>query len=122
MKLFFLISTFLVLTLITKATPSDSTFKITPKLLTRSLLIGSDFHGDHLLIVLSTPQMQFKLSKSFQVGPAFFPAFWWNYKTGETETKMGVGVRADYKRLITGFNSFRAGKIWYGSLMIGFKF
>jgi hypothetical protein len=111
----------IILSISSKANYSDTTIKSPVKLFDKTILLGTDFQG-RILVGLSTPQMLFRTSKTFQIGPAFFPLFWWDYKTGEMDTKMGVGARADYKRHIFAFNTFKVGKVWNGAIMLGIKF
>jgi hypothetical protein len=104
-----------------KSTTADTTIIKNNKIFDKTLLLGTDFQG-RVIVGLSTPQLLFRVNKKFQIGPAFFPAFWWNYETGEMDTKMGVGARADYQRNIFGINAFKVGKTWNTALMIGYKF
>lgn len=99
----------------------DTIIKAPTKIFDKAIMLGTDFQG-RLLVGLTTPQMLFHPSKNFHLGPAFFPIFWWNYKTGEMDTKMGVGARFDYKRHTIAFNTFKVGKVWDGALMVGIKF
>ena len=88
----------------------------------KSIFIGSDFN-DHLLIGFSGPQLMFSLNEQTKFGPCYYPSLWWNYKTGEFDTKLGVGARIDHKHAIIGFNTFRVGNNkWVGSLIIGIRF
>ena len=88
----------------------------------KSIFIGSDFN-DHLLIGFSGPQLMFSINEQTKLGPCYYPSLWWNYKTGEFDTKLGVGARVDHKHAIIGFNTFRVGNNkWVGSLVLGIRF
>ena len=88
----------------------------------KSIFIGSDFN-DHLLIGFSGPQLMFSINEQTKFGPCYYPSLWWNYKTGELDTKLGVGARIDHKHAIIGFNTFRVGNNkWVGSLIVGIRF
>jgi len=87
----------------------------------KSIFIGYDFHNK-LLLGFSGPQLMFNINNDFKIGPAYYPCLWWNYQTGEMDTKLGVGFRADYKHSIVGFNTFRVGSVWLGAVIIGCKF
>ena len=71
----------------------------------KSIFIGSDFNN-HLLIGFSGPQLMFSINEQTKFGPCYYPSLWWNYKTGEFDTKLGVGARVDHKHTIIGFNTF----------------
>jgi hypothetical protein len=88
----------------------------------KSIFVGSDFNG-HLLVGFSGPQLMFSINEHTKFGPCYYPSLWWNYKTGEFDTKLGVGARVDYKHAIIGFNTFRVGNNkWVGSLVLGVRF
>ena len=87
----------------------------------KSIFIGYDFQ-ERVLIGFSGPQLLFSLNKNLKLGPSYFPALWWNHKSGETDTKLGVGIRVDYKTSMIAFNTFRVSNIWVGSLVLGCKF
>ena len=88
----------------------------------KSIFIGSDFN-DHLLIGFSGPQLMFSINEQTKFGPCYYPSLWWNYKTGDLDTKLGVGVRVDHKHAIIGFNTFKVGNNkWIGSLVLGIRF
>ena len=88
----------------------------------KSIFVGTDFN-DHLLIGFSGPQLMFSINEQTKVGPCYYPSLWWNYKTGELDTKLGVGARVDYNHAIIGFNTFRVGNNkWVGSLVLGVRF
>ncbi len=88
----------------------------------KSVFVGTDFNG-HLLIGFSGPQLMFAINEHTKIGPCYYPSLWWNYKTGEFDTKLGVGARVDYKHAIIGFDTFRiANNVWVGSLIVGVKF
>jgi hypothetical protein len=88
----------------------------------KSIFVGSDFNS-HLLIGFSGPQLMFSINEQTKLGPCYYPSLWWNYKTGEFDTKLGVGARLDYNHAIIGFNTFRVGNNkWVGSLVLGVRF
>jgi hypothetical protein len=88
----------------------------------KSIFIGSDFNS-HLIIGFSGPQLMFSINEQTKLGPCYYPSLWWNYKTGELDTKLGVGARVDHKHAIIGFNTFRVGNNkWVGSLILGIRF
>jgi hypothetical protein len=88
----------------------------------KSIFVGTDFNG-HLLIGFSGPQLMFSINEHTKLGPCYYPSLWWNYKTGEFDTKLGVGARIDYNHAIVGFNTFRVGNNkWIGSLVVGVRF
>jgi len=88
----------------------------------KSIFVGTDFK-DHLLIGFSGPQLMFSINEQTKFGPCYYPSLWWNYKTGEFDTKLGVGARVDHKHAIIGFNTFRVGNNkWVGSLILGVRF
>ena len=88
----------------------------------KSIFVGTDFN-DHLLIGFSGPQLMFSINEQTKIGPCYYPSLWWNYKTGELDTKLGVGARVDYNHAIIGFNTFRVGNNkWVGSLVLGIRF
>jgi hypothetical protein len=88
----------------------------------KSIFVGSDFN-DYLLIGFSGPQLMFAINNHTKIGPCYYPSLWWNYNTGEFDTKLGVGARVDYKHAIVGFSTFRVGNnVWIGSLIVGVKF
>jgi len=88
----------------------------------KSIFVGTDFN-DHLLIGFSGPQLMFSINEQTKIGPCYYPSLWWNYKTGELDTKLGVGARVDYNHAIIGFNTFRVGNNkWVGSLVLGVRF
>ncbi|MEI6264407.1 MAG: hypothetical protein WCP74_04850 [Sphingobacteriia bacterium] len=88
----------------------------------KSVFVGTDFNG-HLLIGFSGPQLMFAINDHTKIGPCYYPSLWWNYNTGEFDTKLGVGARVDHKHAIVGFNTFRIGNnIWVGSLIVGVRF
>ena len=88
----------------------------------KSIFIGSDFNN-HLLIGFSGPQLMFSINEQTKFGPCYYPSLWWNYKTGELDTKLGVGARVDYNHAIIGFNTFRVGNNkWVGALVLGVRF
>ena len=88
----------------------------------KSIFVGSDFNS-HLLIGFSGPQLMFSINEQTIFGPCYYPSLWWNYKTGEFDTKLGVGARLDYNHAIIGFNTFRVGNNkWVGSLVLGVRF
>jgi hypothetical protein len=65
----------------------------------------------------------FSINEQTKIGPCYYPSLWWNYKTGELDTKLGVGARVDYNHAIIGFNTFRAGNNkWVGALVLGVRF
>ena len=59
------------------------------------------------MLGFSGPQLMFKVDEDTKIGPAYFPALWWEVNTGEMDTKLGIGARIDYKAYITAFNTFR---------------
>jgi len=88
----------------------------------KSIFVGTDFNH-HLLIGFSGPQLMFSINEQTKIGPCYYPSLWWNYKTGELDTKLGVGARVDYNHAIIGFNTFRVGNNkWVGSLVLGVRF
>ena len=88
----------------------------------KSIFVGTDFNG-HLLLGFSGPQLMFAINDHTKIGPCYYPSLWWNYNTGEFDTKLGVGARVDYKHAIVGFNTFRIGNnVWVGSLILGVRF
>jgi hypothetical protein len=88
----------------------------------KSIFVGTDFNG-HVLLGFSGPQLMFALNDHTKIGPCYYPSLWWNYNTGEFDTKLGVGARVDYKHAIVGFNTFRIGNnVWVGSLILGVRF
>ena len=88
----------------------------------KSIFVGTDFN-DHLLIGFSGPQLMFSINEQTKIGPCYYPSLWWNYKTGELDTKLGVGARVDYNHAIIGFNTFRVGNNkWVGALVLGVRF
>ena len=88
----------------------------------KSIFVGTDFNG-HLLLGFSGPQLMFAINDHTKIGPCYYPSLWWNYNTGEFDTKLGVGARVDYKHAIVGFNTFRVGNnVWVGSLIVGVRF
>jgi len=88
----------------------------------KSIFVGSDFNS-HLLIGFSGPQLMFSINEQTKFGPCYYPSLWWNYKTGELDTKLGVGARLDYNHAIIGFNTFRVGNNkWVGALILGVRF
>jgi hypothetical protein len=88
----------------------------------KSIFVGSDFN-DHLLIGFSGPQLMFSINEHTKFGPCYYPSLWWNYKTGELDTKLGVGARVDHNHAIIGFNTFRVGNNkWVGALVLGVRF
>ena len=88
----------------------------------KSIFVGTDFNA-HLLIGFSGPQLMFSINDHTKLGPCYYPSLWWNYKTGEFDTKLGVGARIDYNHAIVGFNTFRVGNNkWIGSLIVGVRF
>ena len=100
---------------------SDTSIIKKSKPFEKSILMGYDFQG-RILIGFSGPQLLFTVNKNLKMGPAYLPMLWWDYRTGETDTKMGVGFRIDYKASVISFNTFRVGAIWLGSLVVGYKF
>jgi hypothetical protein len=88
----------------------------------KSFFVGSDFNG-HLLVGFSGPQLMFSINEQTKIGPCYYPSLWWNYKTGEFDTKLGVGARIDHNHAIIGFNTFRVGNNkWVGALVVGVRF
>jgi hypothetical protein len=88
----------------------------------KSVFVGTDFNS-YLIIGFSGPQLMFNLNEHTKIGPCYYPSLWWNYNTGEFDTKLGVGARVDYKHAIVGFNTFRVGNnVWLGSLILGVRF
>lgn len=88
----------------------------------KTIFVGTDFN-DHLLIGFSGPQLMFSINEQTKIGPCYYPSLWWNYKTGELDTKLGVGARVDYNHAIIGFNTFRVGNNkWVGALVLGVRF
>ncbi len=88
----------------------------------KSVFVGTDFNC-HVLLGFSGPQLMFALNDHTKIGPCYYPSLWWNYNTGEFDTKLGVGARVDYKHAIVGFNTFRVGNnVWVGSLIVGVRF
>jgi hypothetical protein len=88
----------------------------------KSIFVGTDFNG-HLLIGFSGPQLMFSINDHTKLVPCYYPSLWWNHKTGEFDTKLGVGARIDYNHAIVGFNTFRVGNNkWIGSLIVGVRF
>jgi len=104
-------------------TDTDTTYNKKKKVsFEKSIFVGSDFNG-HLLVGFSGPQLMFSINEHTKFGPCYYPSLWWNYKTGEFDTKLGVGARVDYKHAIIGFNTFRVGNNkWVGSIILGIKF
>jgi hypothetical protein len=88
----------------------------------KSIFVGTDFNG-HVLLGFSGPQLMFAINDHTKIGPCYYPSLWWNYNTGEFDTKLGVGARIDYNHAIVGFNTFRVGNnVWVGSLIVGVRF
>ena len=113
----------LSVSLLQAQTASDTTNSKKKKVsFEKSIFVGSDFN-DHLLIGFSGPQLMFSINDRTKFGPCYYPSLWWNYKTGEFDTKLGVGARVDYNHAIIGFNTFRVGNNkWVGSLILGVRF
>jgi hypothetical protein len=62
------------------------------------------------------------INEHTKLGPCYYPSLWWNYDTGEFDTKIGVAARVDYKHTIIGFNTLRVGNNKrVGSLIIGLR-
>ncbi len=88
----------------------------------KSVFVGTDFNS-YLILGFSGPQLMFAINEHTKIGPCYYPSLWWNYNTGEFDTKLGVGARVDYKHAIVGFNTFRVGNnVWLGSLILGVRF
>ncbi len=88
----------------------------------KSVFVGTDFNN-YLILGFSGPQLMFAINEHTKIGPCYYPSLWWNYNTGEFDTKLGVGARVDYKHAIVGFNTFRVGNnVWLGSLILGVRF
>ena len=103
-------------------TTSDSTRKKSALLVfDRQLIISSDFER-RLLLSFGGPQLLFRIDQHTKIGPAYFPTLWWDYTTGEFDTKLGVGLRIDHRRAVVGLQTFRVGSIWKGALGLGVKF
>ena len=119
LTIFFILS----IGLIQAQTVSDTTNSKKKKVsFEKSIFVGSDFN-DHLLIGFSGPQLMFSINDHTKLGPCYYPSLWWNYKTGDLDTKLGVGVRVDHKHAIIGFNTFKVGNNkWIGSLVLGIRF
>ncbi len=103
--------------------PADTTSK-KKKLVSfeKSIFVGTDFNN-HALIGFSGPQLMFSINDNTKVGACYYPSLWWNYKTGEVDTKLGVGARMDYKHSIIGFNTINIGNNkWIGTLILGLRF
>lgn len=101
----------------------DSTQIKKPKLVVfeKTIMIGHDFYS-RLWLGFGGPQLMFKLNRQLKIGPAYYPTLWWDYNTGEFDTKLGVGFRVDIKRIIIGYNTFRVKDYWVGSIGAGYKF
>ena len=100
----------------------DSLQKKHPRLVLfeKVAIFGMDFHN-RLWLGFGGPQLLFKINQDLKIGPAYYP-LWWDYANGEWDTKLGVGVRADIKRVVIGFNTFRVRETWVGSIGCGYKF
>jgi hypothetical protein len=113
----------IIVNLLQAQTTIDTTYTKKKKVsFEKSIFVGSDFN-DHLLIGFSGPQLMFSINEHTKFGPCYYPSLWWNYKTGELDTKLGVGARVDHKHAIIGFNTFRVGNNkWIGALVLGVRF
>jgi len=113
----------IIVNLLQAQTTIDTTYTKKKKVsFEKSIFVGSDFN-DHLLIGFSGPQLMFSIDEHTKFGPCYYPSLWWNYKTGELDTKLGVGARVDHKHAIIGFNTFRVGNNkWIGALVLGVRF
>ena len=110
--------------LLQAASFTDSTYASRKKIISfeKSVFIGSDFNN-HLLIGFSGPQLMFSLNDHTKFGPCYYPSLWWNYTTGDIDTKLGVGARVDYKHSIIGFSTLKVGdNKWIGTLILGVRF
>ncbi len=116
-----LFSPFAITKISANTLPGDTSIIKKPKSFEKTILIGYDFQ-ERILIGFTGPQLLFNVNKNLKMGPAYLPMLWWDYRTGEFDTKMGVGFRVDYKASVISFNTFRVGTIWLGSLVVGYKF
>jgi hypothetical protein len=100
----------------------DSTHK-KPSLLVfeRQIIISTDFER-RLLFSFGGPQLLFRIDQHTKIGPAYFPTLWWDYKKGEFDTKLGIGLLIDHRRTVIGLQTFRVGTVWKGAFGLGYRF
>jgi hypothetical protein len=87
----------------------------------RQIIISTDFER-RLLFSFGGPQLLFRIDQHTKIGPAYFPTLWWDYTTGEFDTKLGIGLRIDHRRTVIGLQTFRVGTVWKGAFGLGFRF
>ncbi len=119
-----LFSIFIFIASVLQAQSSADTTSKKKKIISfeKSIFVGTDFNN-HALIGFSGPQLMFSINDNTKVGACYYPSLWWNYKTGDMDTKLGVGARMDYKHSIIGFNTIKVGNNkWIGTLILGLRF
>jgi hypothetical protein len=117
------LSLFFLMSVKANRRPSEDSTSKKPSLLSfeRQIIISTDFDR-RLLLSFGGPQLLFKVDQYTKIGPAYFPTLWWDYTTGEFDTKLGVGIRIDHRRSVIGIQTFRVGNIWKGAFGLGFRF